>query len=99
MDARAKFDQIWAGFVPAILAPIATLYVSYYKLYENHSIIEFFSFLTRMGSLTKLLSLCVVPNLLVFFIFIWLDYLKAASGALGATFVIAFIIVIIQVAL
>ena len=58
---------------------------------------DFFDFLFRsflLGVHFKLISICVFPNLLAFFIFIWTNYLKSARGVLLATFIYAFIIFI-----
>ncbi|MBN2611074.1 MAG: hypothetical protein JXB00_05920 [Bacteroidales bacterium] len=42
-----------------------------------------------MGTLLPLvLSWCILPNLLLFFIFNWTDWLKAAKGVLASTVVI-----------
>jgi len=49
------------------------------------------------GVLTKFMSLAVIPNLLVFFIFIWQELLKAARGTLAATFVSAFLVLLVKI--
>ena len=91
-----KLNKFWIGFIPGIIVPVIALFVVYFQTYDSHSFSEFFRFLTRMGALTKLLSLCVVPNLGIFFLFIWKDYLKGARGTLAATFTMAISITILQ---
>ncbi len=99
MSTTSKLDKFWIGFFPAIIVPAIVLSVVYLQTFEKHSITDFFHFLTRTGTLTQLLSLCVVPNLGIFFLFIWKDFLKGARGTLAATIVIALSITIIQVLL
>jgi hypothetical protein len=49
--------------------------------------------------MTKLFSLCVLPNLGLFFLFLWPDFNKAAKGVVTATFLVAIVIVIIQISI
>jgi hypothetical protein len=48
--------------------------------------------LTDSGIATQMITLCVVPNVLVFLIFNHYDMLKAARGVLGLTIAWAFLI-------
>jgi hypothetical protein len=49
-----------------------------------------------MHALPKILSLMVIPNLLVFFIFIWTDHLYTARGVLAATVFDALVIMALK---
>jgi hypothetical protein len=97
MKMKEKWNQTWLGFIPGIIVPLVTFYLIYLSLSEDQSIIEYYNKLASTHVLTKFLSLTVVPNLLLFFIFIWLDFLKTARGVLGATMFYAFVIVILMV--
>jgi hypothetical protein len=55
---------------------------------------EFVEFTVSGKKLSSLISLSVVPDLLVFFIFIWLNYLYSARGVLAAVFLFALIVVL-----
>jgi hypothetical protein len=96
MELKSKLDHFFVGFIPGILVPVITLLIVFSHSFINLTVQEFFYFLKTMNIMTKLLSLCVLPNLLVFFIFIWPDYLKSARGVLAATFIVAFVILGIQ---
>ncbi len=96
MDKLKKLDKIKIGFIAGILAPTLTLCIVYLYTFDNYTIKEFFHFLKTMRVLTKLFSLCVLPNLAVFFLFLWPNFLKGARGTLLATFFIAVIIILIQ---
>ena len=94
---KEKWNKIIFGMVPGMLAPGITFFLIYLNLSGERNIVEFFNYLESTHVLTKFLSLSVVPNLLLFFIFIWIDLLKTARGVLGATMVYAFAVVLITV--
>jgi hypothetical protein len=95
----AKADKFWIGLAGALLVPIITLSITYFHTFSNYSIKEFYNFLLTFRVMTKLFSLCVVPNLALFFLFLWPDFNKAAKGVVTSTFIIAVVIVIIQVSI
>lgn len=99
LEKLKKYDKFWLGFTLAFAAPFITMYIVYLLKFGNYTLKEFFDFLNTMRITTKLLSLCALPNMGIFFFYIWLDFLKGARGALAATFAIAFIIVILMVTL
>jgi len=97
MDHIKKLDKFRIGFITGLIIPVCTLTIVYiYKFYPSYTIKEFFDFLETMHITTKLFSLCVLPNLGLFFLFLWGDLNKGARGALGATIITAIIVVIIQ---
>jgi len=91
-----KIDKFWLGFILGIITPVITLVIVFFHTFSNYSVKEFFDFLQTMRILTKLFSLCVLPNLGVFFLFIWGDLLHGSRGVLAATFFVAIVILIIQ---
>ncbi len=92
-----RYNTFWWGFTLGLITPVLTIIITYFNVFTNYTIKEFIHFLIMFRVLTKLLSLCVVPNLGVFFLFIWPNFLKAARGTLAATFLLAFVVVIIQI--
>lgn len=91
-----KFDKFWLGFSVGIIAPVITLSVVYIVTFDNYTIHDFIYFLKTMRVMTKLFSLCVLPNLLCFFLFIWPNLLKGAKGVLTATVILALVILSVQ---
>ncbi|RLD30858.1 MAG: hypothetical protein DRI73_09815 [Bacteroidetes bacterium] len=96
-EVKGKWNKIAFGLVPGMIAPIVTYFLIYLNLSGERNMVEYFNFLSSTHVLTKFLSLSVVPNLLLFFIFIWIDLLKTARGVLGATMIYAFAVVLIMV--
>lgn len=87
---QKKFDNSWVGFGCGLLAPLATLYVFYLVKFSHISFSKFYmDVLFANNIVTASISLCVITNLLVFFIFIWTNRNLSARGVLFSTFIYA----------
>ena len=51
----------------------------------------------RVNSLAGLVSLSAIPNLLLFFVFIWTNWNKSARGVIFATLIVAGITLLLKV--
>ena len=89
---KSRYDLVKLGFVLGIIVPVISFFIAYKLKFGNYSFKEFYDVLISMNALPKMMSLMVIPNLLVFFIFIWTDHLYAARGVLAATFFDAVVI-------
>lgn len=92
---KKKYNKLLAGLTLGILFPVASMILVYFFRYNASGIIELLRFLNQMGILTKVLSLSVIPNLLLFFVFIRTDKLLSARGVLFSTLIWAALIFII----
>ena len=90
---KTKVNNIYLGIILGILVPAITIFLVYKIRFNQYNLEEFFNTFIQRKVLSSLLSLCIIPNLLVFMIFIWLNYLYSARGVLLSTFIIGFIIV------
>jgi len=93
---KSKYDLIKLGFIIGVFLPVITIILVYFLRFGSYSLPSFLRTIMVLRTLPQFLSLAVLPNLLAFFIFIWLDHLFAARGVLGATIVDALIIVLIK---
>ncbi len=85
-----KFDNSWLGFICGLLSPLLTLYVFYLIKYSHISFYKFYlDVLFANNIVTASVSLCVITNLLVFFIFIWTNRNYSARGVLFSTIIYA----------
>lgn len=83
---RKNLDQGWIGFVCGMTAPFFSLYVFYLIRFSHLSFGDFYrKILVEYNIVTSSISLCVIANLLVFFIFIWSNRNYAARGVLLST--------------
>ncbi len=93
---KFSLNKLWVGFIVGVLAPVATLIIVYNTKNLTKTFFEFIDYLKIMGVYLKMLSMCVIPNLFFFFVFIWRNYLAAARGTLFATILYAILVVILN---
>ncbi|MEO8086164.1 MAG: hypothetical protein ABI763_05065 [Bacteroidota bacterium] len=86
------------GLIGGLLAP-AIVFAVYFKIHDPElNLVDAIHRLIESGIISYYLSLCVIANLLLFFIFLKLNAELAARGVLGATFIYAFTILILKLA-
>lgn len=90
----SKFDNIKLGLIIGILAPTLTMLIIYLIKFIGFDFRELIDLLVSSGVFTKILSLCVIPNLALFFLFLNKYYYKTARGILMATILVAVFIFI-----
>jgi hypothetical protein len=93
--AEKRFDSMLYGLIPGLLLPPIALVIFWWV----KSDLGFWNFLLRfqaMGMLSKVLSIVTVPNLLLFFVFIWTRRNFSARGVIFATLLMAFVMLILK---
>ena len=91
-----KLNKVWVGMAAGIIVPLIALACFYLARYSHLTLMEFFKVYRNLGILTHIISLSVLPDLLVFFLFIRQKYLKSARGVLLATFLLTFVVLCIR---
>ena len=89
-------DNFFTGLVSGILAPVIAFSVYSKSKFPEEPLMNVFHHVKGLGILSAMISLCVFVNLLVFFLFIWTKADRSAKGVLLATFIYAFIVVILK---
>ena len=86
---KYKWNSIYLGFIIGIVVPIVVM-LCYWQLNFGYMTAgKFIDFLILGKAYTPLISLCVVGDLVAFFIFIWRNLNYLARGVLFATFIYA----------
>ncbi|MGD9978086.1 MAG: hypothetical protein AB7S54_09145 [Bacteroidales bacterium] len=93
---HGKWNNPLLGYIGGLALPLLALVVIYLAVYAGHSFSAFVKILWFQGNASKVLSLALVPNLVLFFIFIWTNRLKSAQGVLGTTIALALIIIFLR---
>ena len=93
---KHRFDNQLFGLILGLLLPVLSFLGIYLLLSGSLNLVEYFKKIYQAPVFTKILSLAVIPNLLLFFVFIWVNYLRSARGIVGATILSAFIILVIK---
>ena len=95
MKKSNRLNTLGYGLVPGLILPVITFIISWLMTYDG-SLGDYFHRFYEMNRLASILSLCSIPNLLLFFIFIWTNNYKSARGVIFATLILAFAVVLIK---
>jgi hypothetical protein len=91
-----NINKLWIGLVAGLAVPGIALTCYYFARYSDLSLIDFLKVYKNLGILTHIISLSVLPDLLVFFLFIRKNLLKSARGVLMATFLFTLTVLCIR---
>lgn len=95
MNKSRKIDTLPTGLILGILLPMLAI-VILWLFNSEESIINYLKGFHRANSLAGLVSLSAIPNLLLFFIFIWTNRNRAARGVIFATIIVAIIMLLLK---
>jgi hypothetical protein len=93
--SKKKFDTLLTGLIPGIVLPVLVLLV-FWIVKSKQTLGDFLVDFQQMGMLSKVVSLAAIPNLLLFFLFIWTNRNFAARGVIFATLLLAFLMLILK---
>ena len=85
------------GLISGLMLPMMTLSIIWQVRYDV-GLGEFLISLQKIGALSKLISLSVIPNLLLFFLFIWTNRTFSARGVIFATLIVAMVMLVLKFA-
>ena len=91
-----RFDTLATGIIGGILIPVAAYCIMYYAKVQDVRFTIFSNHLVIGNIIPIIISHCVLPNLLLFFAFNGLNWMKAAKGVLGTTVVMTLAIFAIK---
>ena len=98
MLKKINWNNFWMGSVLGFVLPLISLLVywlwsfKYMKFYP-----QFFKFLMDGGVLSAVLSLCLIPNLGLFFLFINREKYKSCRGIILTMLLYGFIIMYLKI--
>jgi predicted lysophospholipase L1 biosynthesis ABC-type transport system permease subunit len=93
-----KNDKHLYGLIIGLVAPIIVMYFVFIMRFNGKiSPTDFFLKIKQLNVLPALLSLCALVNLGVFFLMYKFWYNNAARGIIIATFVVAFIVLVLKI--
>jgi hypothetical protein len=91
------WNKVWIGLALGLILPLAVFIVFYFVMYSHFSIGEYLAYSAKIRTLPKLLSLCAIPNLITFYLFLNKEYWYATRGVIAATLLYTFGIVAIKI--
>jgi hypothetical protein len=87
------WDRAWLGFVLGILGPLIVMICYYFFNYSYMTLGGFMNYLKQGETHAPLLSLCVLLNLVPFYLLINREHYQGTKGVLAATFFWAALVV------
>ena len=91
---KSKIDNLNLGLLLGIFAPALTMLVIYLVQFTEYNFKDLIDQLISKRVFTKIVSLCVIPNLALFFLFLNKNYFRSARGVLFATILFALFVFI-----
>jgi hypothetical protein len=89
---NARHLQTGIGFLTGLVFPLVMMLILHQVQYSNVALQEFLRRLIVSKLFFPVLSICVLPNLILFFIFIWTHRYFSARGVLGVTLLYALLV-------
>ena len=89
-----RYNNLRLGIILGLLAPLLGFLIIYLIAFRDLSFYDYLETMAMRKKLSSLISLSVIPNLLLFFIFIWLNYLYSARGVLASTILYALVVIV-----
>lgn len=96
MKALIK-DHFLSGFIPGLLLPLLGFYLYYLGFFGYMELGAFVKHVIAVNLAVSVLSIGVILNLGLFFLYYYLEMDSAAKGVIGATFLYAFFVVYFKV--
>ena len=91
-----RWNKFWIGLTLGIVLPVIVFFLVYFIGYSETSFGEFLEYAFIMRALPKILSLCAVPNLAIFYLFLNKEYWYGTRGIIAATFLCTLGVVVIK---
>ena len=96
-NVKSKFNKLSIGLVSGILIPIISILIFYFvNKYRFGSFERFVRHFVVYHLTSHLVSLSVIPNMAVFYLFIKKNFLYSAKGVVLATLIYGVVIVILR---
>jgi hypothetical protein len=94
METKPKsvINNIPLGLFLALVIPVLTLIFINAEANRHLSLTTFLSQLHQQSKLSSLVSLCAIPNLGLFFLFMWKNNYKSARGVMFSTVLLVFLV-------
>lgn len=96
MTFKVRLDKLICGLLSGFFLPLVIGIIVFLFASVDVTFSQYLEQLFLADIMTHIVSLCVLPNLLIFFVFLHFDMLKAARGVLGMTIIWAAIVFIIK---
>jgi len=91
-----KFNTLATGIIAGIILPVVMYFIMYFTKIQDIQTTLFSNRLLIGNIIPIIISHCVLPDLVLFFIFNGVNWMQAAKGVLGTTVVLTILIFAIK---
>ena len=89
-----KKTQTLIGFISGIVLPVLVIILTYKVKFHHIEMTKFLMHIFRFNIISQFLQLAAIPNLLLFFVFMWVKRPYASRGVIAATFIIVIAVLV-----
>jgi len=89
---KSVLNNRWLGLSLGLFIPLLTLIFVSAEANRHLSLIQFLRQLHEIGRLSSLFSLSAIPNLGLFFLFIWKKYYYTVQGVMISTVILVVVV-------
>lgn len=93
---KSATNNLWMGTAIGLIVPFVVVFIFFKLKFPNHTIQYIIDYSLQMQALPKIISLCVIPNLGIFFLFMKVNYLFSARGIILATFIMTLFVLVLK---
>lgn len=93
-----KYNKPWIGLVLGLILPLISFYIYYLVKSTNTSFTEFLDLLKYGKAFIPILSLCVLPNLILYFISKQLNLWYTIKGIVFSVFLYTLLVLVLKFA-
>ncbi|GHT72588.1 hypothetical protein FACS189456_1510 [Bacteroidia bacterium] len=90
-----RLQQFFIGIALGVLIPVGAFYIFFRSNYDYMPFAQYVEMLSLQSLLSKVLAVAAIPNLLAFYLCLWMNKDNAARGILGGTMITAIIVAIL----
>ena len=91
-----RWNKFWIGLALGAVLPVVIFLLVYLFIYSKTPFVEFLEYALVMQALPKILSLCALPNLAVFYLFLNKEYWRTTRGVIAATLLCTLAVVVFK---
>ena len=90
------WNKFWIGLALGTALPVVIFLLVYFFVYSKTPFGEFLEYAFVMKALPKIFSLCVIPNLGIFYLFLNKEYWLTTRGVIAATLLCTLAVVVVK---
>ena len=96
MASKPIYNKLLTGLVLGIVIPSICVMLFYLVRHPAKSFYEFLVLVTQMNVMSPILSLCALPNLGIFYLFLNKEWWYSARGVILATLLWAVLVFLVK---